>query len=172
VGSPFSYQITATNSPTSFNASGLPTGLSVNAGTGLISGTPTTAGTSSVTLSAANAGGTGTATLNLTINATVSAPVITQQPQNQSVTAGQTASFSVAASGTAPLSYQWQSKPSGASSFSNIAGATSSSYTTPATSLSDSGAQFQCVVSNSAGTVTSNAAALSVSTTPVAPTIT
>ena len=68
VGQAFSYQITATNSPTSFNATGLPTGLSVNAGTGLMSGTPTAARTSSVTLSAANAGGTGTATLTLTIN--------------------------------------------------------------------------------------------------------
>src|SRR5205807_5853847 len=134
-------------------------------------GTPTAAGTSSVTLSAANTGGTGTATLNLTINAVVSAPVVTQQPQNQSVTAGQTAAFSVTATGTAPLSYQWQSKPSGAPSFSNISSATGSSYTTPATSLSDSGAQFQCVVSNSAGTVTSSAAALTVTTTPVAPTI-
>src|SRR5205807_10323893 len=62
VGQAFSYQITATNSPTSFGATGLPAGPSVNAGTGLMSGTPTAARTSSVTLSAANAGGTGTAT--------------------------------------------------------------------------------------------------------------
>src|SRR5207245_689057 len=69
VGQAFSYQITATNSPTSYNATGLPAGLSVNTNTGLISGTPTAAaGTSSVTLSAANLGGTGTATLTLTIN--------------------------------------------------------------------------------------------------------
>src|SRR4029077_5909491 len=45
VGTAFSYQIVATNSPTSFNATGLPAGLTVNAGTGLISGTPTTAAT-------------------------------------------------------------------------------------------------------------------------------
>jgi hypothetical protein len=69
VGSAFSYQITATNSPTSYGATGLPAGLSVNTGTGLISGTPTAAGTSSVTLSATNAAGTGTATLTLTIAA-------------------------------------------------------------------------------------------------------
>ena len=67
VGSAFSYQITATNSPTSYAATNLPAGLSVNTGTGLISGTPTTAATSTVTLSATNAGGTGTATLTLTI---------------------------------------------------------------------------------------------------------
>lgn len=64
---PFSYQITATNSPTSFSASGLPTGLSVNANTGLISGTPLQFGVFSVTLGATNAGGTGNATLTLTI---------------------------------------------------------------------------------------------------------
>ncbi len=69
VGSPFSYTITATNNPTSFNATGLPAGLSVNTTTGVISGTPTAAGSSSVTLSATNSAGTGTATLALTIQA-------------------------------------------------------------------------------------------------------
>jgi hypothetical protein len=68
VGSAFSYQITATNSPTSYGASGLPAGLSVNTVTGLISGAPTTAGTSSVTLSATNSGGIGNATLTLTVS--------------------------------------------------------------------------------------------------------
>src|SRR5439155_1034472 len=67
VGIAFSYQITATNNPTSFNAIGLPPGLTVNTSTGLISGTPTTAGTYSVTISATNAGGTGSATLTLTV---------------------------------------------------------------------------------------------------------
>ncbi len=64
-GSPFGYQITATNNPTSYNAIGLPAGLSVNTISGLISGTPTVTGTSSVTLSASNAGGTGTTLLTL-----------------------------------------------------------------------------------------------------------
>src|SRR5437764_7072208 len=67
VGIAFSYQITATNNPTSFNATGLPAGLTVNTSTGLISGTPTTAGTYTVTISATNAGGTGSATLTLTV---------------------------------------------------------------------------------------------------------
>jgi hypothetical protein len=69
VGSAFSYQITATNSPTSYNATGLPAGLTVNTSTGAISGTPTAAGTSNVTISATNSGGTGTATLTLTVSA-------------------------------------------------------------------------------------------------------
>jgi sugar lactone lactonase YvrE len=66
-GSAFSYQITASNSPSSFAASNLPTGLSVNTTTGLISGTATTSGTSSVTISAGNAGGVRSATLVLSI---------------------------------------------------------------------------------------------------------
>ena len=71
VGISFSYQILASNSPTAFSATGLPAGLSLNAATGLISGTPTTAGISSITISATNAGGTGSATLVLTSVLTV-----------------------------------------------------------------------------------------------------
>jgi hypothetical protein len=66
---PFSYQITATGSPLSFDASGLPAGLSLNPSTGIISGTPaTTIGSPfTITLSAANAVGTGTASLALVV---------------------------------------------------------------------------------------------------------
>jgi hypothetical protein len=67
VGASFSYQIAASNSPTSFNATGLPAGLSVNTSTGLISGTPTAAGTSAVTISASNSAGPGSATLTLIV---------------------------------------------------------------------------------------------------------
>ena len=69
IGQPFSYQIAATNFVASYNATSLPAGLSVNTATGLISGTPTAAGTSSVGLSATNLGGTGNATLALQIQA-------------------------------------------------------------------------------------------------------
>jgi hypothetical protein len=84
------------------------------------------------------------------------APTITTQPAAQTVTAGATASFSVSASGTPPLSYKWQ-KNSVA-----ISGATSSTYTTPATTTSDNGAQFSVVVSNMAGSVTSSVVTLTV----------
>jgi len=69
VGTPFTYQITASNSPTSYGATGLPSGLSINTATGAIIGTPTTEGAFPVTISATNAGGTGQATLTLTIEA-------------------------------------------------------------------------------------------------------
>ena len=88
------------------------------------------------------------------------APAITAQPASQTITAGQTASFSVTATGTAPLSYQWQKNGTA------IGGAISSTYTTPATTASDNGAQFAVEVSNSAGSVTSNAAKLTVKSPP------
>jgi hypothetical protein len=84
------------------------------------------------------------------------APSITTQPANQSVTAGQNSTFTVAATGSAPLAYQWRKNNVA------ISGATSTSYTTPPTTSSDNGAQFAVVVSNAAGSVTSNAATLTV----------
>ena len=68
VGVAFSYQITASNGPIiSYNATGLPAGLSVNTSTGLISGTPTTKGNYNVTISATTSSGTATATLAIKI---------------------------------------------------------------------------------------------------------
>ena len=67
VGTVFTYATIASNSPSSYAATGLPSGLSINTSTGVISGTPTTVGSSSVTLSATNATGTDTKTLELTV---------------------------------------------------------------------------------------------------------
>ncbi len=100
--------------------------------------------------------------VNFSANAAPGAPTITTQPVNQTVTTGQTATFTVVAGGTAPLSYQWQ-KNGG-----NIAGATSASYTTPVMTTADSGSTFRAVVTNTAGTVTSAAATLTVNAAPVA----
>jgi hypothetical protein len=84
------------------------------------------------------------------------APYINTQPANQTVTAGQTATFTVVAAGTPPLNYQWQKNGA------DITGASSSSYTTPVTTTADSGEMFRVVVSNTAGNVTSNSATLTV----------
>jgi hypothetical protein len=83
-------------------------------------------------------------------------PSITTQPGSQSITVGQAATFKVLATGTAPLSYQWMKRGA------NIAGATSSTYTTPASTSADNGSTFQVNVKNSAGQVTSAAATLTV----------
>jgi hypothetical protein len=93
------------------------------------------------------------------------APAISSQPSSKTVTTGQTATFSIAATGSAPLAYQWQR--GGVA----ISGAKSSAYTTAATTSSDNGAQFRVVVSNSKGTVTSNNATLTVTSATVPPTI-
>jgi len=72
-GQPFSYQIVATNNPISYGASGLPAGLSVDAVTGLISGTATTMGNSNVGICASNAIGTGSATISITMRGSYAA---------------------------------------------------------------------------------------------------
>ena len=84
------------------------------------------------------------------------APMITMQPLRQVVAAGHTAFFSVIATGTAPLSYQWQENGS------PISGATSPTYTSPAAQTSDDGALFSVVVTNSVGSVASSPALLTV----------
>ena len=83
-------------------------------------------------------------------------PTIATQPSNQSVVAGQTATFSVTAMGSGRLNYQWVKGTTA------IAGATFASYTIPPASTFDNGSRYSVVVSNSGGGVTSNAATLSV----------
>lgn len=92
------------------------------------------------------------------------APAITTQPASRTVAAGQQVTFSVVASGSQPLTYQWQRGTT------NITGATSSSYTFTPTAA-DTGATFRVIVTNSFGSITSNSATLTV-TTNTAPTAT
>lgn len=68
VGTLFSYQIAASNTPTSYGAVGLPAGLSINTSSGIISGTPTIAGTSNISITASNGSGSDSKTLVLTIH--------------------------------------------------------------------------------------------------------
>ena len=91
----------------------------------------------------------------------VTAPSITTQPGNATVEVGETASFTIVASGT-DLTYQWQIDRNDGNGWANIDGATATSYTTSAVDISCNGFKYQCVVSNSAGTVTSNTAVLTV----------
>jgi hypothetical protein len=113
-----------------------------------------------------SAGSMASAQATLTVNAAPAGPSITMQPANQTVTAGQTATFSVVAAGTAPISYQWRKNTT------NIGGATSASYTTPAAATADNGAKFDAIVSNSVSSVTSTQATLTVNAAPVGPSIT
>jgi hypothetical protein len=83
-------------------------------------------------------------------------PVITTQPANQAVSLGQPATFNVTATGLGTLTYQWSENGT------PIAGATSSSYTTPATTAANNGAVFSVAVGDVFGTTTSSAATLAV----------
>ncbi len=111
-GQAFNYQIAATNSPTSFNATGLPGGLSVNTTSGLISGTPAAAGNSTITLTATNTVGSGNATLALTVTAPSggggggggNGTIFTENMGTP--TGGTNTVISVYATGTAPTTFQ------------------------------------------------------------------
>lgn len=104
-------------------------------------------------------------TATLTVNATPVKPTITTQPANLTVTAGQAATFTVVATGTGQLTYQWQK---GSTNPANISGATSATYTFT-TASTDNGDVFRVVVSDSAGSATSNTATLTVNTTQPPP---
>ncbi len=106
-GASFTYKIVATNSATSYSASGLPSGLKIDKKTGVISGRPTKKGTFSVKLSAKNGQGTGTVTLKLTVKA--AAPAITSQSSGlKIVKPGSSTSLKVSAiSVSGKATYQW-----------------------------------------------------------------
>jgi len=110
VGSALTYSIAGSNNPTSFNASGLPAGLSVSTTTGAITGTPTATGTTSVTISATNAGGTGTATLAITINP--APPTITSAVAASGVQ-GTAFNYTITTTGTAPITLGASNLPAG-----------------------------------------------------------
>jgi hypothetical protein len=161
VGTVFSYQITASNNPTSYGASGLPLGLSVNPTNGLLSGTPQSAGSYVVTISASNAGGIGLATLALGIGLPVYPPTIVQSPSDQTVSSGATVTFSVVATGTTPLGYQWRK-----GGFS-LPGATDATLVLANVSGSDAAA-YDVVVTNAYGSATSAVAQLTIYDAPAA----
>src|ERR1700722_1751028 len=95
-----------------------------------------------------------------------SPPEITQQPTSQTVNVGQTATFTVTATGAMPLTFQWQKNGT------SIPGATLASYTTPAATSADNGAMFSVTVTHSTQSVASSLATLTVNSAGSAPTIT
>ena len=117
-------------------------------GEGTIEGTGTLSGSGNIA---------GTIKNNLPI-----APTITTQPGNRTVSALQSAKFTVVATGNPAPSYQWQVSTNGGSNWTDIGGATSNSYTIDPTSGSMNGWQYRCVVKNDKGEVYSEAATLTV----------
>jgi hypothetical protein len=91
----------------------------------------------------------------------VTVPAITLNPKDSMVLSGAAAGFSVSATGTPPLSYQWQKNGA------NITGATSATYVTPAAAVADSGSIYKCIASNAWGSATSTSALLRVVSIPV-----
>ncbi|NYF51548.1 beta strand repeat-containing protein [Tunturiibacter gelidoferens] len=171
VGQTATFSVTATGTGT-LTYQWFDNGTAIAGATSSTYTTPATASTDSgsvFTVTVTNAGGTVTsmpATLTVAASSTTvppNAPLVISQPANQTVQVGQTATFSVTATGTAPLTYQWSKNGT------VIAGATSSSYTTPATVIGDNNSQFTVTVTNAAGGATSNPATLTVvNTIPVA----
>jgi hypothetical protein len=255
VNVPFTYQMTATNSPIGYVAVNVPAGLTINTSNGQISGTPTAAGSVAIDLSAINSAGAlgPTTVLQLTIAkgtqtiafapsdklttdgpfallpakssadldvtyallggpanlsgstvtltgvaGTVSirasqagdanylptsvdrsfavtvgatAPTITTPPQNATAATGATVTFGVVAAGTAPLTYQWQRKPAGGSTFADLAnggayaGVGTATLQVSGLTAPMNGDQFRAIVGNPVGTATSSAATLTIGST-------
>ncbi len=90
------------------------------------------------------------------------APTVTTQPTNQVVAPGATPSFTAAASGTAPITRQWQISADNGMTWTDIPGATAATLTLPAVALTDSGKQYRAQFTNACGTVNTNAAVLTV----------
>ena len=164
LGTPATFSVTATGTGTldyqwQHNAANIPGATSSSYTTPEATGSDNGSTFDVVVSNAAGSttGSTTSSTATLTLLAAMP-PSITSQPLNESVTAGQSAIFSASATGTGTLTYQWQQNSA------DIEGATSASYTTPPTIAADSGSTFDVVVSNSAGSTTSNSATLLVTT--------
>ena len=131
---------------------------------GTLTGTPTAAGTYATTVTVVSPGNatlSQTITLTITGTTTPTAPAITKAPSATNVVAGKTATFTATASGTAPLGYFWLKNNSPLANGGNIAGATTATLTLTTVAAADA-ANYSVLVSNSVGTATSTAAALTV----------
>jgi hypothetical protein len=157
-GQPAAFSVTATGtSPLTYQWFMNGTASGTNSNTFSIAQTTTGQTGAQIYLKVSNAAGNAKSnTVTLTVNQSApTAPAITQQPTNATVTAGQPATFTVTATGTAPLTYQW---------FLNgtAAGTNSSTYTISQTTLGQTGAQIYVTVSNAVNTATSQTVTLTV----------
>ena len=107
-----------------------------------------------------------------TLSVPTVSPTFTTQPVNKSVTPGQTATFTAAASGIPAPNLQWQIQAPATVGFIDLPGANTGTFTTPPLALADSGAQFRCVATNLAGNAASSVATLTVTAGGTAPTVT
>jgi hypothetical protein len=149
-GYPFYFQITAKNRPQSYGAVGLPSGLSLNTATGVISGTIQQSGGFQITLSATTAAG---ATATKPLFLTVLDKQITTQPEGRVFRQPENHTLTVAMSGTGPFTYQWQRNGQ------NIPGALAASLALTPVTPSLAG-KYQCLVTNASGTLASAEASL------------
>ncbi len=162
VGQAGTFNVTTTSDQTvAYSATGLPSWLTLNASSGVLSGTPPDAAGSPISITiTANNGTTATQTFTLTVVVPVIAPTISVQPVGVTVNRGATAALSVTAAGTAPFTYQW-SKAGVA-----VTGATSSTLTIGSVEPSSAGI-YTVTVTNSVGSATSNPATVVVTAAPV-----
>jgi hypothetical protein len=107
----------------------------------------------------------------LTVSGPPQGPSLTTQPQSQSVLVGTSVTFTAAADGSPTPSVQWQVSTDDGQSWSNVAGADSSSYTIQSTTTPESGWQYEAVFTNATATATSSAATLTVATTISPPSV-
>ncbi len=114
----------------------------------------------------------GSATTSAVLLTVDYAPSVATQPSSMTVNEGATATFTAAASGNPAPTVQWQLSTNSGSSWSNISGATATSYTTAATTTANSGYEYRAVFTNSVSSATSSAATLTVKSSSAAPTVT
>ena len=161
VGQPGSW-VVGGSIPPGLNFSGLTAPATINIANLVLTGTPTASGNFTVTLQGwedKNRKGNGspiyTYLINVTAGVAATAPTFTTQPSGQTLAAGSSATFSAAATGTPPPTFQW------AKNGTAIAGATNPVYTLTGVQSADAGL-YTAIATNSAGSATSNAAQLTV----------
>ena len=165
-GTAFSYRITTgPDTANTFSAVPLPTGLTCSTTTGRITGTPTQEGAFTVFLTASDNGKasrTVTKNLSLTIlsgGSPTNPPSITTQPTSRTVTNGGTTTFTVVASGSPTLRYQWRTNGIA------MTGATSSTLTLSGITTNQTG-NYSVAITNNSGSITSSTAVLTVLVPP------